>query len=67
MKQAHFDVTHELDEFLMVEKPLTRKPGTRNAVTPKETAETSQWTSISSQFMARIMALMGREFKFRLW
>jgi len=23
MKQANFDVTHELDEFLMVEKPLT--------------------------------------------
>ncbi len=23
MKQANFDVSHELDEFLMVEKPLT--------------------------------------------
>ena len=23
MKKANFDVTHELDEFLMVEKPLT--------------------------------------------
>jgi serine/threonine kinase 32 len=23
MKQANFDVTHELDEFMMVEKPLT--------------------------------------------
>jgi len=23
MKQANFDITHELDEFLMVEKPLT--------------------------------------------
>lgn len=23
MKRANFDVTHELDEFLMVEKPLT--------------------------------------------
>jgi serine/threonine kinase 32 len=23
MNQANFDVTHELDEFLMVEKPLT--------------------------------------------
>jgi serine/threonine kinase 32 len=23
MNQANFDVSHELDEFLMVEKPLT--------------------------------------------
>ena len=23
MKKANFDITHELDEFLMVEKPLT--------------------------------------------
>jgi len=23
MKQANFDVSHELDEFLMVDKPLT--------------------------------------------
>ena len=23
MKKANFDVSHELDEFLMVEKPLT--------------------------------------------
>lgn len=23
MKKANFDISHELDEFLMVEKPLT--------------------------------------------
>lgn len=31
MKQANFDVSHELDEFLMVEKPLTH---TKRKVNP---------------------------------
>lgn len=31
MKKANFDVTHELDEFLMVEKPLTH---TKRKVNP---------------------------------
>lgn len=31
MKQANFDVAHELDEFLMVEKPLTH---TKRKVNP---------------------------------
>ena len=31
MKQANFDVSHELDEFLMVEKPLTHTKRKANA------------------------------------
>ncbi|TFK75141.1 kinase-like protein [Pluteus cervinus] len=31
MKQANFDVSHELDEFLMVEKPLTHSKRKANA------------------------------------
>jgi len=31
MKQANFDVSHELDEFLMVEKPLTHTKRRANA------------------------------------
>lgn len=31
MKTANFDVTHELDEFLMVEKPLTHSKRRINA------------------------------------
>ena len=30
MKKANFDVSHELDEFLMVEKPLTAKKRKEN-------------------------------------
>jgi serine/threonine kinase 32 len=31
MKIANFDVTHELDEFLMVERPLTHSKRKANA------------------------------------
>jgi serine/threonine kinase 32 len=31
MKNANFDVTHELDEFLMVERPLTHSKRKANA------------------------------------
>jgi serine/threonine kinase 32 len=31
MKSANFDVSHELDEFLMVEKPLTHTKRKANA------------------------------------
>jgi serine/threonine kinase 32 len=31
MKAANFDVSHELDEFLMVEKPLTHTKRKANA------------------------------------
>ena len=30
MKKANFDVSHELDEFLMVEKPLTHSKRKQN-------------------------------------
>ena len=42
MKQANIDVSHELDEFLMVEKPLTHSKRKVNPDLEKMTPELRQ-------------------------
>jgi serine/threonine kinase 32 len=42
MKQANFDVAHELDEFLMVEKRLTHSKRKANPDLEKMTPELRQ-------------------------
>jgi|ERR1700722_1452868 len=49
IKQANFDVTHELDEFLMVEKPLTHTKRKANADLDKLKPELRQ---LEEQFVS---------------
>ncbi|KAF9068355.1 kinase-like domain-containing protein [Rhodocollybia butyracea] len=51
MKQANFDVSHELDEFLMVEKPLTHSKRKANADIEKLKPELRQ---LEEQYIYRL-------------
>jgi len=42
MKQANFDVAHELDEFLLAEKPLTHSKRKANPDLEKKKPELRQ-------------------------
>ncbi|OJA11154.1 hypothetical protein AZE42_02368 [Rhizopogon vesiculosus] len=47
IKKANFDVTHELDEFLMVEKPLTH---TKRKANPDLAKMKPEWRQLEEQF-----------------
>lgn len=49
MKKANFDVSHELDEFLMVEKPLTHSKRKANPDLEKMKPELRQ---LEEQYVA---------------
>ncbi|CAA7265535.1 unnamed protein product [Cyclocybe aegerita] len=57
MKQANFDVTHELDEFLMVEKPLTHSKRKANPDLDKMKPELRQ---LEEQFTVYDFSSMNR-------
>jgi serine/threonine kinase 32 len=57
MKQANFDVSHELDEFLMVEKPLTHSKRKANPDLEKMKPELRQ---LEEQFTVYNFASMKR-------
>jgi serine/threonine kinase 32 len=46
VKKANFDVTHELDEFLMVEKPLTH---TKRKANPDLAKMKPEWRQLEEQ------------------
>lgn len=50
MNQANFDVSHELDEFLMVEKPLTHSRRRTNTDLDKLKPELRQ---LEEQYVSR--------------
>lgn len=58
MKQANFDVTHELDEFLMVEKPLTHTRRKANPDFDKMKPELRQLEEQYVNFVLKLLCLM---------